>query len=319
MTSGAAPTATTPAGAAISIEGVSKSYQGRLVVDSLDLAVGAGELMAVLGPNGAGKTTTIEMAEGFRRPDGGRITVLGLDPRSDGRQLHALVGLMLQEGGIYPAIQVGEAARLFASYFARPEDPGALLERVGLSQKAHFRYRQLSGGEKQRLSLALALVGTPRVLFLDEPTAGMDPRARLLTWEIVKERQRAGVTVVLTTHSMEEAERLADRVAIVRQGRLVACDSPMRLRSGDGPQLIHLELAAQLPPTLLLQLRELDLVESVEDCGHGNYDLRSGQPRLAVAAVTQLLVEGGPELNSLRVGRSSLEEVFLNLTDEEVG
>jgi ABC-2 type transport system ATP-binding protein len=318
VTSGAAPGATTPAGAAISIEGVSKSYKGKLVVDSLSLSVSEGELMAVLGPNGAGKTTTIEMAEGFRRADQGRITVLGLDPRSDARRLRALVGLMLQEGGIYPAIQVGEAARLFASYFARPEEPGALLERVGLSQKSRSRYRQLSGGEKQRLSLALALMGRPRVLFLDEPTAGMDPRARLLTWEIVKEKQRAGVTVVLTTHSMEEAERLADRVAIVRQGRLVACDSPARLRGGDGPQLVHLEMASELAPALLLRMRQLDCVESVADRGQGSYDLRSGQPRLLVAALGQLLVEGGPELNSLRVGRSSLEEVFLNLTDEEV-
>jgi ABC-2 type transport system ATP-binding protein len=315
MTAGAVPGA---ALAAISIEGVTKSYQGRRVVESLSLAVRQGELMAVLGPNGAGKTTTIEMVEGFRRPDQGRIRVLGLDPWSDARRLRPLVGLMLQEGGIYPTIQVREAARLFAGYFAHPENPDELLELVGLGQKTRARYRQLSGGEKQRLSLALALVGRPRVLFLDEPTAGMDPRARLLTWEIVKERQRAGVTVVLTTHSMEEAERLADRVAIVRHGRLVACDSPAKLRGGDGPQLVHLELASELSPALLLELRQLDCVDSVEDRGHGSYDLRSGQPRLLMVALGQLLIESGPELNSLRVGRSSLEEVFLNLTDEEV-
>jgi ABC-2 type transport system ATP-binding protein len=315
MTAGAVPEA---ALAAISIEGVTKAYQGRRVVDSLSLTVRPGELMAVLGPNGAGKTTTIEMVEGFRRPDQGRIRVLGLDPISDARQLRPLVGLMLQEGGIYPTIQVREAAHLFAAYFARPENPDELLELVGLGQKSRARFRQLSGGEKQRLSLALALIGRPRVLFLDEPTAGMDPRARLLTWEIVKERQRAGVTVVLATHSMEEAERLADRVAIVRHGRLVACDSPAKLRGGDGPQLVHLELGSELSPALLLQLRQLNCVDSVEDRGHGSYDLRSGQPRLLVAALGQLLVESGPELNSLRVGRSSLEEVFLNLTDEEV-
>ena len=293
-----------------------KSYGERRAVDSLSLEVEQGELVAVLGPNGAGKTTTIEMLEGYRRPDRGRIEVMGLNPISDARRFRPLVGIMLQEGGIYPTIRVGEAARLFASYFAHPERPTDLLERVGLADKAGIRYRQLSGGEQQRLSLALALVGRPRVLFLDEPTAGMDPRARLLTWEIVREQQQAGVTVVLTTHSMEEAERLADRVAIIRDGRLVAYDSPSRLRGASGPELLHVELDSELPPPLLERLRQPDFMESVADRGQGRYDLVSRQPLQAAAALTQLLLEDGPQLILLRVGKASLEDVFLSLTDE---
>ncbi|HUD16682.1 MAG TPA: ABC transporter ATP-binding protein, partial [Acidimicrobiales bacterium] len=221
---------------AISIAGMRKSYGNLVAVEGLDLEIASGELVAILGPNGAGKTTTVEILEGYRRPDQGRVSVLGLDPSRDGRQLRPLVGLMLQDGGIYPTLKVRESVVLFASFFLDPSDPGELLERVGLTERAGTRFRQLSGGEKQRLSLALALVGRPQVLFLDEPTAGMDPRARLLTWEIVEEAKRAGATVVLTTHSMEEAERLADRVAILNQGALIAFDSPARLRSqSDSP------------------------------------------------------------------------------------
>ncbi len=302
---------------AVSLRAVAKSYGGRRAVDGLSLEVFEGELVAILGPNGAGKTTTIEMLEGYRRPDEGRIEVLGLDPVKDSHRFRPRAGIMLQEGGIYPTIRVGEAARLFASYFAHPLSPAALLERVGLADKTRTRYRQLSGGEKQRLSLALALVGKPQILFLDEPTAGMDPRARLLTWEIVKEQQVAGVTVLLTTHSMEEAERLADRVAIIREGRLVAYDSPSRLRGDAGPELLHAELDSELPGALLARLRQLEFLEAVDDRGQGRYDLVSSQPLRAAAELTKMLwQEGGPQLLLLRVGRASLEDVFLSLTDE---
>jgi ABC-2 type transport system ATP-binding protein len=300
---------------AISIAGMRKSYGALVAVDGLDLQIAEGELVAILGPNGAGKTTTVEILEGYRRPDRGEVSVLGLDPSRDGRQLRPLVGLMLQEGGIYPTIKVRESVALFASFFVDPADPRQLLERVGLHQRAGTSFRQLSGGEKQRLSLALALVGRPRVLFLDEPTAGMDPRARLLTWEIVEEAKRAGTTVVLTTHSMEEAERLADRVAILNHGTLVAFDSPARLRAQTDSDLLHLELAFELPPPILAELRGLAVVESLVTLGGGSYDLRSSAPREAAAAVTQLLRAQGPQVNLLRLGRSSLEEIFLQLTD----
>ncbi len=302
---------------AISLVGVSKFYGSRAAVLDLDLEIGLGELVAVVGPNGAGKTTTIEMIEGYRRPDRGTIRVLQHDPSREPGPVREQVGLMLQEGGIYPTIKVGEVIRLFSSYFRDPVPGEALLERVGLADRVDRRFRQLSGGEKQRLSLALALVGRPRVLFLDEPTAGMDPRARLLTWEIVQEQRAAGVTIVLTTHSMEEAERLADRVAIIKDGSLIACDSPERLRGGSGPDLLRLELPAPLAPELLVSLTEhLGAVE-VTERGRAAYDLATPQPARAAAALTAWLADRDLTFNEIRIGRSSLEEVFLSLTEEQ--
>ncbi len=302
---------------AISLVGVSKFYGSRAAVLDLNLEIGLGELVAVVGPNGAGKTTTIEMIEGYRRPDRGTIRVLRHDPAREPGPVREQVGLMLQEGGIYPTIKVGEVIRLFSSYFRDPAPGEALLERVGLADRVDRRFRQLSGGEKQRLSLALALVGRPRVLFLDEPTAGMDPRARLLTWEIVQEQRAAGVTIVLTTHSMEEAERLADRVAIIKDGSLIACDSPERLRGGSGPDLLRLELPAPLTPELLVSLTEhLGAVE-VTERGRAAYDLATPQPARAAAALTAWLADRALTFNEIRIGRSSLEEVFLSLTEEQ--
>lgn len=308
---------TGPRAAAISLREVSKAYGGTPAVSSLSLEVEAGELVAVVGPNGAGKTTTIEMMEGYRRPDRGSIAILGLDPVRQAAKVRQLVGLMLQEGGIYPTIKVGEALGLFASYYSNPEPAPQLLELVGLTELTQQRYRQLSGGEKQRLSLALALVGRPKVLFLDEPTAGMDPRARLITWEIVKGRQLDGVTVMLTTHSMEEAEQLADRVAIMKEGRLVAYDTPERLRGGSGPDLLHIKLRERLPEELLLRLGSLAAVDGIEERGHGTYDLSSRDPARVAVALTGMLLDHGIQFNELRIGRSSLEEVFLSLTEEE--
>ncbi|HUY58011.1 MAG TPA: ABC transporter ATP-binding protein [Candidatus Micrarchaeaceae archaeon] len=301
---------------AISVSGLRKSYGNLVAIEGLDLQIAAGELVAILGPNGAGKTTTVEILEGYRRADRGQVSVLGLDPFRDGRQLRPLVGLMLQEGGIYPTLKVRESVALFASFFLDPADPSELLDRVGLKERAGTRFRQLSGGEKQRLSLALALVGRPQVLFLDEPTAGMDPRARLLTWEIVEEAQRAGTTTVLTTHSMEEAERLADRVAILNHGALVAFDSTARLRGRANSDLLHLELESDLSTALLERLRGLEGVANITALGSGSYDLRSPAPRDAAASIAELLRTEGPQIQLLRLGRSSLEEIFLKLTDD---
>jgi ABC-2 type transport system ATP-binding protein len=300
---------------AILISGLRKSYGDLVAVENLDLAVAEGELIAILGPNGAGKTTTVEILEGYRGPDQGQVTVLGMDPSRDARKLRPLVGLMLQEGGIYPTLKVRESLSLFASFFVSPADPAQLLEQVGLQHRAAARFRQLSGGEKQRLSLALALVGRPRVLFLDEPTAGMDPRARLLTWEIVEESRRSGATVVLTTHSMEEAERLADRVAILNHGVLVAFDSPARLRGQNEPDMIHIELEADLPAHLLERVTGMAMVNRVVAGGAGRYEIHTSSPREAAASVTHLLATEGPRLTLLRLGRASLEDVYLQLTD----
>ncbi len=298
----------------VSLRGVTKSYGPNRGVMDLDLEVGEGELLAVLGPNGAGKTTSVEIMEGYRRPDRGTVRVLGLDPVRDRRRCIPQLGIMLQEGGVYPSLSVGEAVRLFAAYFANPVPPGELLELVELSDRVRSRYRTLSGGERQRLSLALALVGRPRLLFLDEPTAGMDPRARLLTWEAVREQRRRGVTVLLTTHSMEEAERLADRVAIINQGRLVALDTPSALIGAGGGGVVELETIEALTVEGQARLSALASVERSREVAPGHYLLRTASPPQALVEVASLLRDEGPQVLRLQVGGGSLEEVFLELT-----
>ncbi|MEO7804008.1 MAG: ABC transporter ATP-binding protein [Actinomycetota bacterium] len=200
-------------------EGLGKSYGARTILDGIDLTIDHGSCFALLGPNGAGKTTTVEILEGYRRPDTGSAKVLGLDPIKDAAALRPQMGLMLQEGGLYPGIRVSEAIRLFAAYYSHPLLPQDALGIVGLEDMAGRKVRTLSGGEKQRLNLALALIGRPQILFLDEPTSGMDPQARVAIWSHL--RSLEDVTIVLTTHDFQEAERMADRVAILNAGSLV--------------------------------------------------------------------------------------------------
>src|SRR5215470_13112703 len=197
---------------AISVAGLEKHYGDTRALDGISFSIASGEVFGLLGPNGAGKTTTVETLEGYRRPDRGRVRVLGLDPIRDGRRLRPRIGVMLQEGGLYPGIRPLEALRLFASYYDDPDDPERLLDVVGLRDAEHTLVRRMSGGQQQRLSLALALVGRPTLLFLDEPTAGMDPHARATTWALIRDLRDHGATVVLTTHAMQEAEELCDRV-----------------------------------------------------------------------------------------------------------
>jgi ABC-2 type transport system ATP-binding protein len=223
--------------AAVEVRGLVKRYDGRPVVDGLSLSVGRGELLGLLGPNGAGKTTTVEIVEGYRRADGGEVRVLGLDPARDGRVLRPRVGLMLQQGGFPPQACPRELLRLYASFYRDPEDPDALLGRVGLESAAARRVKVLSGGERQRLGLAIALVGRPEVLILDEPTAGMDPQAKAATRELIGDLRDRGVTVLLTTHELVDLERLADRIAIIDHGRLVALGTPAELTAGVRPRL----------------------------------------------------------------------------------
>ena len=214
---------------AIQVAGLEKHYGGTHAVDGLSFDVERGEVFGLLGPNGAGKTTTVEILEGYRTPDAGTVRVLGLDPIRQGRELKPRIGVMLQEGGLYPGLRPLELLRLFAAYYDDPEDPEAMLEVVGLRDTAATPVRRLSGGQAQRLSLACALVGKPQVLFLDEPTAGMDPHARATTWQLVRDLRDRGVTVLLTTHAMDEAEHLCDRVAIIAGGKLAALGTPAEL------------------------------------------------------------------------------------------
>jgi ABC-2 type transport system ATP-binding protein len=219
---------------AIVAERLSKQYDGRVVLDELDLSIRGGELFALLGPNGAGKTTTVEIIEGYRRPDGGTVRVFGHDPRHDAGSVRPLLGLMLQSGGLYSQLRPIEALELFAAFYPDPLEPVQLLARVGLAHVARTRYRDLSGGERQRLSLALAIVGRPRLAILDEPTGAMDAQARRDTWAVLRELREGGTTILLTTHLLDEAEALADRVAIIDHGRLVALGTPAELRRGLG-------------------------------------------------------------------------------------
>jgi ABC-2 type transport system ATP-binding protein len=299
-------------GTAIELRGLTKRYGAHTAVDRLDLDVRTGETLALLGPNGAGKTTTIECCEGYRRPDEGTVRVLGLDPRREGDRLRSRMGLMLQEGGVYPMARPGEVLRLFARFYADPLDPDALLERVGLLDARRTRFRDLSGGQKQRLSLALALVGKPEIVFLDEPTAGLDPAARRLTWEHVRELQADRVTVVLTTHLLDEAEELADRVAIIDRGRLVALGTPDELTHGDRGEL---EFSARAG----LDVAALGAAAGavVDEPRPGRYVVHArNDPRL-VARLASWMADHDVLLGELQAGKRSLEDVFLRITAEE--
>jgi ABC-2 type transport system ATP-binding protein len=219
------------------IDGVEKRYAAITALDGLSLTAPAGAVTALLGPNGAGKTTTVEICAGLRRPDGGTVRVLGLDPSRDSDQLRTHVGVMPQTGGsgaagIYPAVRPREALRLFANLYANALDPDALLDRLDLTGAADTPWRRLSGGQQQRLSLALAIIGRPSLVFLDEPTAGLDVHGKHATWSLVEELRAAGVTVILTTHAMDDAEKLADHVVIVDRGRAVASGTAQELTGG---------------------------------------------------------------------------------------
>lgn len=299
------------ADAAIRVRGLVKRYGPVTAVDGLDLAVARGETVALLGPNGAGKSTTVECCEGYRRPDAGQVQVLGLDPYRHGDRLRARIGVMLQEGGIFPTAYPPEVLGTVARFYADPLDPDDLLERVGLTAASRTRYRDLSGGQKQRLSLALALVGRPDVVFLDEPTAGLDPQARRSTWEHVRELQARGVTVVLTTHLLDEAEELADRVMIIDRGRAVATGTPQELTTGD-----QVDLTFSADPGLDVAALGAALGATVREGRAGRYHVDGAPTPAMIADLAAWLAARDVFLGELRAGTRSLEDVFLTLTTE---
>jgi ABC-2 type transport system ATP-binding protein len=282
---------------------------GRLVaVDGVSFAADFGEVVAVLGPNGAGKTTTVETLEGFRRSDGGTARVLGLDPWSDHSELSAQVGVLLQRGGIYPIMNAERAVRLFAAYYADPRDPDELIDLVGLRSVARTPYKRLSGGEQQRLALALAIVGKPRVAFLDEPTAGVDPAGRIAVRDVVEGLRSDGVCVILTSHELDEVQRLADRLVIIDHGKVVAQGRQGEIQ-GESEEL---RFAAE--PGLALGELAVRLGARVTEGPPGEY-LVSAQPAPAlVAELAAWLAEHDLQLGDLRAGRQRLEDVFLRLT-----
>lgn len=300
--------------AAVCCERMVVRYGERVAVDHLSFVGHRGEVVALLGPNGAGKTSTVEALEGYRAITGGTARVLGLDPRHDHTTLVPRIGVMLQRPGVYPTLNPAQVLDLFARYYEDPEDPTALLERVGLGSARRTRWRRLSGGEQQRLSLALALIGRPEVLFLDEPTAGVDPEGRIVVREIIADQRTQGRCVVLTTHELAEAERLADRVIIVDRGRLLAEGTPAELTTGTADGSIRFSTAPGIDTgSLGAVLGEGTILEEERP---GQYRLRptEGTPTPGVvAALTAWLAQRDLSLGDLRTGQS-LEEAYLAIT-----
>lgn len=289
-----------------------KSYANRRVVDGLTFDVPPGVVCALLGPNGAGKTTTVECIEGFRQPDEGSVRVLGYDPIAERTELIPRLGVMLQEGGTYQAASPREMLRLYARFYAEPLDPEDLLERVGLANQSGQRFRTLSGGQKQRLNLALALVGRPEVILLDEPTAGMDPQARQGTWAEIRRLRDAGATVLLTTHFMDEAERLADVVAVIDQGRLLALDSPAALVAGNA----NTHILVATPATIDIAALSAAVKAPVRQDGAGRYVVEAGADR--IPAISAWFAQEDLPVTGISAGGNGLEEVFLRLTESQV-
>lgn len=302
---------------AVEVSGLVKRYGSATAVNGLDLLLPAGEVLALLGPNGAGKTTTVEICEGFRAADEGTVRVLGLDPRTEGAALRARVGVMPQGGGAYPGVRVDEMLALVASCAANPLDPGWLLSMLGLDSAKRTPFKRLSGGQQQRLSLACALVGRPELVFLDEPTAGMDPQARRLVWDLVDALRTDGVSVLLTTHLMEEAEALADQVVIIDHGRVVAKGSPGELTTGAADdQRLRFQARRGLDLRLLKAALPEDCTTSETTPGH--YVVNGEITPQVVSTVTAWCAQQGVLAEALQVSKRSLEDVFLDLTGREL-
>ncbi|GAA5190624.1 ABC transporter ATP-binding protein [Rugosimonospora acidiphila] len=293
----------------IEVRNLHKRYGDTVAVDDVSFAVQEGEIFGILGPNGAGKTTTVECIEGLRNRDRGEISVLGLDPQRDRAELTQRVGVQLQDSQLPDRLRVAEALELYSSFYRDPTDWRALMDTLGLADKADTRFGKLSGGQKQRLSIALALVGGPRVAVLDELTTGLDPQARRDTWALIEDVRSRGVTIVLVTHFMEEAERLCDRLALIDAGRVVTVDSPAALAErAQVQQRIQFRPSAPVDDRLLA-----DLPDVTEVTHRGDLVLITGNSN-ALGAVTSLLARRGVVAQQLRVEQASLEDAFVELT-----
>jgi len=296
----------------IEVENLTKAYDGTKVVDGISFDVAEGEIFGIVGPNGAGKTTTVESVEGLRQPDAGSIRVLGLDPMHDRYELTQRVGAQLQESRLQDRIKVGEALELYASFYDQPADWHELLDRLGLNGKAGASYSSLSGGQKQRLAVALALVGSPEIAILDELTTGLDPQARRSVWENIEQIKEAGVTVVLVTHFMEEAERLCDRIMVVDRGKVVATDTPAGLVGRVGA-----EQRLRFRPSVPIEDADLTALPEVTSVKHSGSQLIVAGTGNIVHAVTSLLAQRRVIAEELRIEQNSLEDAYLALTGAE--
>lgn len=294
-------------GTAVSVRGLTKSYEGTPAVRGVDFEIRTGEIFALLGPNGAGKTTTVEILEGYRRRDGGEVSVLGFDPGRHSEGLRSRIGIVLQSTGIDRYLTVAETVEMFAGYYPRPRPVDEVMAMVGLEEKRDVRVLKLSGGQQRRLDVAIALAGDPDLLFLDEPTTGFDPSARREAWEIVKNLSGLGKTVLLTTHYMDEAQYLADRVAVIAAGRIVATGPPSTLAGRDAAHAV-------------VRFRCSDDAELPEGFGasriaDGVVEMHPADLTTALYQLTGWAIEHGVKLDSLDIKRPSLEDVYLQLTD----
>ncbi len=295
--------------AAVEIAHLRKAYADVVAVDDVSFSVAEGEIFGILGPNGAGKTTTVECVLGLRSPDAGSIRVMGLDPGQDREDLHVIVGAQLQESALPPKLRVGEILDLYRSFYRDPADVGELIDALGLAGKRKDYYRSLSGGQRQRLSIALALIGRPKVAVLDEMTTGLDPQARRATWDLIEGVRNRGVTILLVTHFMEEAERLCDRVALIDAGRVAALDSPAGLAArASGGTSVRFVPSAPFDDRLLSELPEVRTVT------------RNG-PNVVVAGTGELvnvviltLAAAGVTARDVQFDSSTLEDAFVKLT-----
>jgi ABC-2 type transport system ATP-binding protein len=300
----------------ITVDDLHKHYGAVNAVDGISFEVHEGEIFGFLGPNGAGKTTTIEIVEGYRKPDSGTVTVLSLDPRKDGYKLKERIGIMLQETSLYLDLRVGELLRLFACYYRRAVNPDALLEMIGLQEKRRAFVRELSGGQRQRLAFILTLINDPELLFLDEPTAGLDPQSRRVTWEWISRAREEGKTVFLTTHYIEEAEALCDRVAIIDYGKIIALDTPKRLMAGlEVEQRIEFVIEGALD---MARLEAMSGVTKALDDGQGAFTIYAPEAQPALKSLITLAEAEGFTLRGLRVEGATLEDVFIQLTGRRI-
>jgi ABC-2 type transport system ATP-binding protein len=299
------------------VEALTKSYASFPAVKGIDFEVRAGEVFGLLGPNGAGKTTTVEILEGLRTRSGGRVSVLGCDPEVQTLQLKDRVGVCLQATNLQEKLKVCEAMELFASFYTRTVDGNQLLKRLQLWEKRDSQYAKLSGGQKQRLARALAMLNDPQVLFLDEPSAGLDPQARLEIHELVLDLRREQRTILMTTHYIEEAEKLCDRVAIVDEGRIVAMGTPREIQEKAlAHSTIEIELAAPLGDLALPQWPQADKV--VVDQRRMRIAVTTARPARIVVEMVKWLDENSVELADIRIKRPSLEDAFIELTGKSL-
>ena len=296
--------------AAVVVEGLRKAYGTVTAVDGLDLTIDAGEVIALLGPNGAGKTTTVEILEGYRKRDAGSVSVLGVDPQTGGRAYRERIGVVLQEAGFEEHFTPRELIRLHAGYYPRPRPVGEVIATVGLEEKADARVRTLSGGQRRRLDLALGIVGDPELLFLDEPTTGFDPSARRRAWDLVRSIRSLGATILLTTHYLDEAEHLADRVIVIDHGRIVAEGTPEELADSSGlGTVISFRLPEKVPAA---ELPDIGADLRVDGAA---VHVRTRSATADVSSLAAWALGRGVELESLTLSRPSLEDVYLDLVD----